>query len=98
MNNNLKETELRVYGATCSWTGPISAVKKIQGIPVCPHCNGVLFQMEEKDWQDGIKMHSDRSSDVHYPAFVKWLETRGACSPIRNKGFEKLREEFNNLP
>lgn len=35
------------YGARCSWWGPIGDVStKPSGLPCCPHCGGVLLEVE----------------------------------------------------
>ncbi len=86
------------YGAGCSWNGPIAAVKSNGGLPRCPHCNGMLFEMLSSEWRESAKTYSKEKDDRDYPAFMEWLSTRGTCSPLRNDSdLRKLRMEFVSL-
>ena len=66
-----------VYGVNCCWWDSIDKVAKTSnGLPCCPNCGGVLFEMEDEDhFMLGVKEY-----EVHKPGyalFVKWL--RGKC-------------------
>lgn len=69
-----------VHGARCMWWESISEVgKSASGIPICPHCGGVLFEVENaREWWDQVQRHED---DGHpgYSDFIRWL--RGRCFP-----------------
>lgn len=84
-----------VYGARCTWHGPISAVGKkvIQNqppgaepsgppmtIPCCPHCEGILFEYPNKaTWDNGVTQFDAKHPG--YVEFVEWLGVTGGCWP-----------------
>lgn len=70
-----------VYGARCTWWDSIASVStNTSGLPCCPHCGSVLFEVEsELVWFTNIEAHVARSGDVDYRAFIEWL--RGKCFP-----------------
>lgn len=84
------ETEpLIAYGARCSWWDAKenagtreSGYKGVPGLPCCPHCGGVLFEIEERTWNIGVetreafKWAAERDD---YPELVAW--SRGRCYP-----------------
>lgn len=67
-----------VYGARCTWWGLISeASAKPSGLPCCPHCGGVLFEVpSETEWWAGVDQ-AERDGRAGYRAFIEWL--RGRC-------------------
>lgn len=87
-----------VYGAACSWNGPIAKIGSNGGLPACPHCKGMLFEMDAGKWHAGIADYCLKRDDRDYPAFMAWLSNRGTCSPFRNQqDLDVLRSEFNAL-
>lgn len=81
-----------VYGATCSWWDSIDKVGKTPtGLPACPHCGGVLYEIgSEREWWDGVRRH-DADAEPGYIAFIEWL--RGRCFPGRN-GLVRARAAY----
>jgi predicted HAD superfamily Cof-like phosphohydrolase len=80
-----KDTRI-VYGAMCSWWGTIREVGNRDGIPCCPHCKNLLFEMSSPDeWWEGVDKHV---ADGHpgYRAFIEWL--KGKCF---TKGFPEAK-------
>lgn len=67
-----------VYGATCAWWDSIDKVSKTPGgLPCCPHCGGVLFEMPtEEAWWRSVDTH-ERNGHPGYRWFITWL--RGKC-------------------
>ena len=69
-----------VYGARCSWWGSITDVAtKPSGLPCCPHCGGVLMEVDNEGvWWTGARRYE---ADGHpgYVDFLTWL--RGRCFP-----------------
>jgi hypothetical protein len=63
-----------VYGARCMWWGPIQEVDKLpSGLPCCPHCKGVLFEVpNEREWWATVDAH-ESIGNVGYRGFVEWL-------------------------
>lgn len=74
------KSDLIVYGAGCVWWDSIKeAVRGYPtGIPVCPHCGSILYQMEPAEWFANIKKF-DREREPGYEAM--WLWARGKCFP-----------------
>ncbi len=69
-----------VYGARCSWWDSISMVGDRGGLPCCPYCGNVLFEVaNEAEWKIGIERHAAQSNDSGYVTFMEWL--RGKCYP-----------------
>jgi hypothetical protein len=69
-----------VYGAGCSWWDSIDKVAKTaSGLPCCPHCGGVLFEVanEARWWRDVQMFESEH--EPGYRKFIEWL--RGRCFP-----------------
>lgn len=68
-----------VYGARCVWWDSIDkASSNDVGLPCCPHCRGVLFQVESAVvWWTNIDTYAEAMGDPLYRAFMEWL--RGKC-------------------
>jgi len=79
-----------VYGATCTWWDSIDkAAARPSGLPCCPHCGGVLFQMSDVEtWWEQVDAREVGAADPGYRRFVKWL--RGQCFT----GYDEARAVF----
>jgi hypothetical protein len=77
-----------VYGARCTWWDSITEVAKHpSGLPCCPHCRGVLYEMaSEAEWWAAVDQFGLSNPD--YRAFIEWL--RGRCFP----NYESARAAF----
>lgn len=61
-----------VYGVRCFWWEGIENVSSRGGLPCCPHCKGMLFEMASpKEWWDGVEKF-ETSGHPGYRAFVEW--------------------------
>jgi hypothetical protein len=76
-------TDTRIaYGANCPWWDSIDKVGSngkgpLGSLPCCPHCKGVLFEMDdEEEWFRGVDAH-EKNGAPGYRAFIEWL--RGKC-------------------
>ena len=69
-----------VYGARCAWWDSIDQVgKHPSGLPCCPHCKGMLFQLDsEAEWWGQIDRH-EAEGHPGYRAMWEW--SRGRCFP-----------------
>ena len=66
-----------VYGARCVWWDSIDKVDTLpSGLPCCPFCRGVLFQIDEAEWDADAKEYEDAGHEG-YVKFIEWL--RGKC-------------------
>lgn len=69
------------YGATCTWWDDIGKVGKTKGgefsIPCCPHCGGILFEIENiGQWWRGVDAHEANGN----PGYLRMIEFgRGKC-------------------
>jgi hypothetical protein len=80
------------YGATCTWFGPIAAVGALgeRALPCCPHCRGVLFEMEnEAEWWSGVDRY-ERDGHPGYRAVQEWQRLHSTCFPT----FDKLTAAY----
>lgn len=70
-----------VYGARCVWWDSIGQARTTpSGLPCCPHCGSVLFEVEsEPVWWTNVDAYAERTGDADYRAFMVWL--RGKCFP-----------------
>lgn len=82
---DLNTTDTRiVYGMRCAWWDGIEKVGRIEtpsghGLPCCPHCRGVLMQMDSPaQWWDLVNRH-EAAGHPGYRAFIEWL--KGKCFP-----------------
>lgn len=66
------------YGATCSWWDSITEVAATpSGLPCCPHCGGVLFEVEdEAQWWAGVERYEE-NGHPGYRGMIEWA--RGKC-------------------
>lgn len=69
-----------VFGARCAWWDSIDKAATIKtpsghGLPCCPHCRGVLFEIEPAKWFDGLRQYA--TIEPGYEAMMLW--SRGRC-------------------
>ena len=60
------------------------------GLPCCPYCKSVLFQIEEENWLKGVIQHN--ISHPGYAELVAWMEKQPRCYPTYKEAafaFEK---------
>jgi hypothetical protein len=73
-----------VYSAGCSWHGPISEAERTKdeiGLPCCPFCGSVLFQIgSEEEWWRGAREHDARGHS-NYVALLTWHLPQKRCWP-----------------
>jgi hypothetical protein len=70
-----------VYGATCTWSGTIQDTYKQSRIPLCPQCNGPLFEVVSKqEWDDSIAVYDKIRPG--YKNFCDWLANLEHCLPL----------------
>ena len=94
-------TKRVVYGATCTWWDTIDKVGRTKsGLPGCPICAGVLFEMKDEDewWRlvyqfeaDGYPGYSDRIQWARGKCF-KLIAPEGATERISYE-YEKAHNE-----
>lgn len=71
--------ELIVYGVHCAWWDSIGKCRvHPNGLPCCPHCGSVLYQVDEKAWWQGVDEH-EAQGNPGYRKLVEWM--RGRCYP-----------------
>ena len=81
------------YSATCTWFGSIYETKQLEtGIPCCPHCRGVLFELpQEKEWWEAIDVY-ETNNEVGYRAMWEWQREQKRCFPL----MKDLRAAYRN--
>jgi hypothetical protein len=69
------------YGAACTWWDSIDKVGNTEsGLPCCPHCGSVLFEVPSiAAWRIGVDRYAAEKNDPSYAAMVAW--GRGKCFP-----------------
>lgn len=60
-----------VYGVNCQWWDGIEKVGSRGGLPCCPICRSMLFEMSIAEWWAGVEAHQARGA-TGYRAFVEW--------------------------
>lgn len=93
MNVAILDTRI-AYGVGCTWWDSIKKVGKTDPgksghtLPCCPHCRGMLFEMEnEGQWFDGVKKH-EATGNPGYRTMVEW--SRGKCF----KNYDVLKKTY----
>ena len=82
--------ETAVYGANCRWWDIIrKTARNGSGLPCCPHCGSVLFEMPLGEWWTNVDAHEARGNPG-YRKFVEWWQ--GKCFPTMNV----LKEAYRN--
>lgn len=72
-------TDRRIaYGARCTWWDSVTEAKQLpSGVPCCPHCRGVLFEVPSEDlWWQQVDEYA-ASTTPGYRQFIEWV--RGKC-------------------
>jgi hypothetical protein len=83
-----------VYGAYCTWHGPISEVDTTAGLPICPRCGSVLFEMEDKaEWLVGVNRFAKEINEPLYPNFIE-AQRDPSARCVRNPDWLKLFAEW----
>ncbi len=93
-----KPDERYVYGATCTWHGPIAEVAKGRlGMPGCPHCGRPLMEVDTKAEFD--RLAKEFAEDHGLPHYVAWLGSlrEGACKRLAHWKWEADYAEFVRL-
>lgn len=83
-----------VYGATCTWHGPIQEIKTRSGLPACPHCGGLLMEYASRaEWDVPGKKFAEERGLKYY---MGWLESLrvGHCLPLRGWDWEASYNTF----
>jgi hypothetical protein len=57
------------------WDSITNAGTLPSGLPCCPHCRGVLFEMPSAEWWPAVDLRDQ--AEPGYRQFVEWL--RGRC-------------------
>jgi hypothetical protein len=85
-----------VFGASCCWWDGIeAAAQTATGLPCCPHCGGVLHELEEESWWRFARDHAAENKDPRYVEFLEWL--RGQCFQhvdVARRAFEPQTTEY----
>jgi len=69
-----------VFGAACCWWDRLeAAAQRDTGLPCCPHCGGLLYELEQDSWWSFARQHAEEARDERYLAFLEWLQ--GRCFP-----------------
>ncbi len=86
-----------VYGVRCVWWDFINnaGVLKDSGLPCCPHCGSVLFQMDESEWWQGVDNY-ESAGRPGYRKFVEWLH--GKCFPTLFAAKQAYKAANPDLP
>lgn len=71
--------EMVAYGAGCTWwDDKVNVSTTPSGLPCCPHCGGVLFEMEGDAFTEGARTYEHPDVENYYE-FLMWM--RGKCYP-----------------
>jgi hypothetical protein len=79
-----------VFGARCSWWDTIDKAATRPdvfgtGLPCCPHCRGVLLEVEnEVQWWATAELYQ-ANGHTGYVDFLRWI--RGRCFPTMDEAW-----------
>ena len=69
-----------VYGAGCTWWDSIDKVATLDnGLPCCPYCSSVLFEMSNIEEWDKNVLSYEQDGNPGYRKMIEWM--RGKCFP-----------------
>lgn len=72
-----------VYGATCTWNGPIQEVSTRSSLPCCPKCRGMLLQVSDvPNWQRAIDQF-----DAEHPGYAAFISRRRRARSMRDQSW-----------
>lgn len=78
------------YSSGCAyWTADFNKLKTTRGIPCCPDCGCVGFEVEIDEWEQGA-IAFDKNDEGYYE-FLQ--ETKETCSQISTSAAWKARKE-----
>lgn len=85
------------YGATCTWFGSIHETKQTKGgLPGCPCCGGVLFEMQDEgEWWSGVDKYEREQPHPGYRAMWEWQRAQKRCFSLRN-GIDELTAAYRS--
>lgn len=87
-------SKMHVYGTRCSYHAPKDKLPLTGGLPVCPHCRNVLFEMPQAEWNSSTLQYAETVCDPGYIDFIKWSENR-ECIPLIDKfDLQRLRNMY----
>ena len=87
----VEEKDMRiVYGVGCCWWESVDKAGSNGGLPCCPHCGSMLFEMHSPQWWEGAAKH-EKDGNPDYLNFIKWL--RGKCFKNIEEAQQKYKEE-----
>lgn len=83
------------YGARCTWWDSITKAgrvgKVVGGLPCCPHCGGVLFEVEsERLWWEQVDRYAKTTAEG-YREFMAWA--RGKCFRNYDTAAEQYQQQ-----
>lgn len=83
-----------VYGISCTWWDLIDNVTYNEGIPTCPNCGGLLYELPDlENWFLEVARYAKEIQWPGYNDFVEWLQ--GRCYPdldVAKVGYEIFNE------
>ena len=67
-----------VHGSACTYWGPIQSASRtrLDGLPGCPFCNRVLFEMKDEATFLSYAEQYEQAGNPGYVIFIKWLKGR----------------------
>ncbi len=74
-----------VYAARCTWWDLVgnAARRADMGIPCCPHCGSVLFEVASlEEWWEGAEQ-AELTGSIGWQDFLEWLQ--GKCRPTMDE-------------
>lgn len=83
-----------VYGAGCTFVGPIQKVGRLEGLPCCPYCGGMLFEEESKEEWDSKVIEHEQKGHEGYAKFIEWVGNLPICVPLEG-GFKVIQSRYN---
>jgi len=89
-HSNEQGEHIIAYGF-CTWWDSLDKVGRLtNGLPCCPVCNSVLFQIPEAEWFRQVEEYEAKKLPG-YRNFIEWL--RGKCYPSYPVAFAAYEAE-----
>ena len=70
---------------------PVGSIINVTGLPCCPHCSGVLFEMDSiEEWNSQVDKYEAEKPEPGYRKFMDWL--RGKCFKTQEEAYKAYKE------
>ena len=85
------------YGTICTWWGSIYDVGSRSGLPCCPYCGSMLFEMDHERKFIASANKYEKEGHPGYPEMIKWAKGKRCYKSIDalTAAYQQFKETVN---